>query len=189
MLRTAVALCLTALATAVSFQQVPRAITLRSADATLGEPFTSIYSIRELADGRVLVTDNSSETRIVVADLRRNLVRTVGHQGAGPGEYRLAGRLVALTHDSTLFIDAAQGRRWLILTGDSIVRTLPPDDPAVSSAGDVFGADTAGRVLGLGLNGADRLSGDFSRLYNAAILTSPTAPPPPVAVTNRGNRM
>jgi len=40
MKRTVVALCLTAFATTVSFQQAPRAITLRPADATLAEPFT-----------------------------------------------------------------------------------------------------------------------------------------------------
>lgn len=34
-------------------------MTLRPADGTLGEPFTSIYSVRELADGRVLISDFS----------------------------------------------------------------------------------------------------------------------------------
>lgn len=52
MLRAAVATAFTAVATAVAFQEAPRAITLRRADATLGEPFTNINSVRELADGR-----------------------------------------------------------------------------------------------------------------------------------------
>ena len=69
-LRTAVALSATVLAAAVVLQQAPAAITLRPVDATLGEPFTSILSVRELSDGRVLISDNSSETRLVVANLR-----------------------------------------------------------------------------------------------------------------------
>lgn len=169
--RHALGVGFSAIAVTVATLQEPRAIVLRPPDATLSEPFTQLHSIRELADQRVLISDNSSETRLVIADLRRNTVRTLGHQGSGPGEYRLAGRLFALTHDSTLFVDAAQGRRLLLLAGDSIVRTLPPDDPAVA-AGDVFGADTAGHVLGLHLAGSDRLSGDFSRIRNVAVLAS-----------------
>jgi hypothetical protein len=60
MIRAAVASGIIAVATAVAFQQAPRAITLRPPDATLGEPFTSIYSVRELADGRVLLSDYGS---------------------------------------------------------------------------------------------------------------------------------
>jgi hypothetical protein len=69
MIRAAVAIAFTAVAAAVSFQQAPRTITLRPTDATLGEPFTSMYSIRELADGRVLISDYSRDNRVVVADL------------------------------------------------------------------------------------------------------------------------
>ena len=159
MSRIAVALWLTAIARAVSFQQAPRDIVLRPADAMLAEPFTRIHSIRELADGRVLVSDNSSETRLVVADFHTGGVRRIGLQRSGPGEYRVAGRLLALPADSTLLVDEERGRRWLILARDSIVRTIPPDHPAIKAApGDLFGAD--------------RLQGDFSRQRIAAILAS-----------------
>jgi hypothetical protein len=174
MIRAAVTIAFTAVATAVALQQAPRAITLRPADATLGVPFTSIYSIRELADGRVLVSDNSSETRLVVADLRTSAIRRLGHQGSGPGEYRVAGKLLALTHDSTLMVDGQNGwRRWLLLYRDSIVHTFPPDHPAIGIVpGELFGADTLGNVLGLRIVGADRLEGDISRTRNDAILAS-----------------
>jgi hypothetical protein len=174
MLRTAVALGITAVATAVSFQQNVRDIVLRPADATLDEPFTRIHSIRELANRRVLITDNSSETRLVVADLRTGSVRALGHQGSGPGEYRQATGLLALSHDSTLLVDGYQSHRWLLLVNDSIVKTLPPDYPAISAVpGDVFGVDSSGNVLGLrpGVV-AQQLSGEFSRTRHLAVLAS-----------------
>jgi hypothetical protein len=179
--------CFSALAAAVSFQQAPRAITFRPADATLGEPFTSIYSIRELGDGHVLISDNGTETRLVVADLRGDAVRTLGRQGSGPGEYRQAGKLFALTHDSTLFMDGDRSRRWLVLVRDSIVRTLAPDDPTVGAVpGDVFGADSAGHLLGLRGGGATPLSGDISRLSNIAILASRRGGKPDTILKVRG---
>src|SRR5687767_7000731 len=156
MIRTAVAIALTAVATAVSFQQAPRAITLRPADATLGEPFTSIHSIRELADGRVLISDYSPDNRVVVADLLSGRVRRVGNVGAGPREYRQAGRLFALPGDSTLLIDSPdRGRWWLLMHHDSIVRNVPPDSPALRVVGgSPSGVDDRGRVLGVRSTGS-----------------------------------
>lgn len=187
MKRTVVALCLTAFATTVSFPQFPRTITLRRADATLSEPFTGIYSIRELSDGRVLLSDNSDETRLVIANLRTGAVRTLGHQGSGPSEYRRAGKLFALTGDSTLLMDADRNRRWLMLVRDSIVRTLRPDDPDVGAVpGDVFGVDTAGHLLSIRGAGADHLSRDVSRLRNVAILSSRRGAKPDTILQLRG---
>ena len=165
MIRAAVAIALTAVATAVLFPQSPRAITLRPADATLGEPFTGIYSIRELADGRVLISDNGADNRLVVAELGSGRVRMVGNVGAGPGEYRAPGRLFALAADSTLFIDSPQrGYWWLLLHRDSIVKNIPPDFPALRVVGGrSFGASGSGLVLGVRQAGADRLAHDVIR--------------------------
>lgn len=171
MSRTAVAFGVTAFATAVAFQVGPRDVVLRAANATLAEPFTNIYSVRELSDGRVLVSDNSVESRLVVADLAANRVRMLGHIGAGPGEYRQAGRLLALSHDSTLFVDAARGRRLLLLHRDNIVTTLPPDAAVIKAVGGEFrGADTLGRVLGVRQMGADQLAPGMIRERLAAIV-------------------
>jgi len=144
---------------------VPRAIVLKPPDATLGEPFTSIYSVRELADGRVLISDYGQDNRLVVADLRSGRVRMVGNVGAGPGEYRAAGKLVPLAQDSTLFIDSPQrGRWWLLLHRDSIVRNLPPDLPALRTVGgSPSGADSRGRVLGVRQAGSEKLSNNLIR--------------------------
>lgn len=172
MLRIAVALGTTALAAAIAFQQAPRALVLRPPDATLGEPFSRVYSIRELADGRVLVSDNSRDSRLVVADLQSGSVRLIGSIGAGPGEYQAAGRLHWLPGDSTFFIDAPQrGRRWLLLHRDSIVVTLAAIPDAMRIVGaDISGTDSSGRVIGIRLAGADQLSGNISRQKEVLLL-------------------
>src|SRR5687767_209958 len=172
MIRTAVAIALTAVATAVAFQQAPRAITLRPADATLGEPFTSIHSIRELADGRVLISDYSPDNRVVVADLLSGRVRRVGNVGAGPREYRQAGRLFALPGDSTLLIDSPdRGRWWLLMHHDSIVRNVPPDSPALRVVGgSPAGVDDRGRVLGVRSAGSEKLDHNRIRLQLIALV-------------------
>lgn len=172
MLRIAVALGSTALAAAVAFQQAPRAIMLRPADATLGEPFTSIYSIRELADGRVLISDYSRDNRVVVANMGSGSVRRVGNVGAGPREYRQAGRLLALPGDSTLLIDSPdRGRWWLLMHHDSIVRNVPPDLPVLRVVGgNPSGVDDRGRVLGIRSAPAEKLAHNRIRLQLIAVI-------------------
>jgi hypothetical protein len=171
MIRAAVAIVLTAVATAVAFQE-PRAIRLRPADATLGEPFTSIYSIRELRDGRVLISDYSSDNRVVVADLVSGRIKRVGNVGAGPGEYRQAGKLLELPGDSTLLIDSPdRGRWWLLLHNDSIVRNLPPDLPALRIAGgNPSGVDSRGRVLSVRQAGAEMLTPSHNKERLVAVI-------------------
>ncbi len=124
-----------------------QSITLAPPDAKLEIEFSSVRAIRELSDGRVLVTDQN-DNRLVVVDFRTQSARAIGRPGAGPGEVRHFGRLYALGGDSTLLTDEPDGRRWLILAGDSIVATLPPDYPMIRmSSGAPRGTDRAGNVL------------------------------------------
>jgi hypothetical protein len=88
----------------------------------LSEEFTRVSSIRELADGRVLILD-IRERRLVVADFRTDRVRRIGRSGAGPGEYRQPVQLLAFGGDSTFVVDRPNAR-WLLLAGDSIAETL-----------------------------------------------------------------
>ena len=172
MIRAAVAIASTAVVTAVALQQAPRAISLRQADATLGEGFTSLYSVRELVDGRVLISDYSSDNRIVVADLKTGSVRRIGNVGAGPREYRQAGRLFALPGDSTLLVDSPQrGRWWLLMHHDSIVANVPSDLPALRVVGgSPSGVDDRGRVLGVRSAGSERLAHNRIRLRLIAVI-------------------
>lgn len=124
-----------------------RSITLAPPDAKLEIEFSSVRAIRELSDGRVLVTDQN-DNRLVVVDFRTQSARAIGRPGAGPGEVRHFGRLYALGGDSTLLTDEPDGRRWLILAGDSIVATLPPDHPMIRmSSGAPRGTDRAGNIV------------------------------------------
>lgn len=122
---------------------------LAPANASLAEEFVSIRSVRELADGRVLISDASpASTRLVVADLATGRVRQIGRTGSGPGEYGIAGKLLAPPADSTLLVDDSRGLRWLLLHRDSIVVTVPPDNAGLRAAGlALIGADNAGHVL------------------------------------------
>ena len=127
--------------------QQPNEIVLPPAERTLDAEFSNIRAIRELPDGRVLITD-AGDNRLVVANFEAGTLRSIGRTGAGPGEVRHFGRLYALGGDSTLLTDEPDGRRWLVLAGDSIVRTLPPDDPLIrASSGAPRGTDRRGNIV------------------------------------------
>jgi hypothetical protein len=115
---------------------------LSEPDAVLSERFSLIKAIRELRDGRVLVTDWIEE-RIAVADFARDVVRNQGRVGAGPEEFRLPSALYAFRGDSTLLIDVGNGRLAVLDGEGRIARTFKPSEPAAGSAG---GADAAGRL-------------------------------------------
>jgi hypothetical protein len=129
---------------AIAAAQTPAQLKLKPADAQLAEEFTMIGSVRELADGRVLVTD-LRDNRLLVADLKAGTTRLVGRIGSGPGEYRRTGRLNLLGGDSTLMQDGGN-RRWIVLHGDSIVITMPPESPAIRASLNVASSDRHGRV-------------------------------------------
>ena len=126
--------------------QSPTQIKLPAANASLGEEFTAIGSVRELSDGRVLITD-PRENRVVVADLKTGAIATVGRQGKGPNEFGNAFPLLPLGGDSSLMNDIL-ARRWLLFSGATIVATVPPDHPLiVAMKGWARGADARGYVF------------------------------------------
>lgn len=140
----ALAALITAAHATVLAQSV-RQIRLRPADAKLEEEFTVITSVRELSDGRVLITD-PREARVVVADLASGLVTQVGRTGKGPGEYSMAAPIRPMAGDSSILFDLMT-RRWLLLDGARIAVTLPPDAPIVlAMKGYALAADSRGFV-------------------------------------------
>ena len=135
-------LCAPVLVSGQSF----RAIRLSPADALLGEEFIAVSSLRELSDGKVLVTDRR-EQRIVLVDFRTQQVSPVSRRGQGPGEYSSPPLLFPLAGDSSLLVARTQ-RRWILMHGPNVVSTLPPNDAALLAArSNVLGTDTVGRVL------------------------------------------
>lgn len=84
--------------------------------AEFEEPFTAIGSIRELSNGRVIVSD--ARDRIVqMLDFESGEAIPVGREGQGPGEYSFPGGVYAAPGDSTLLFDPLN-QRLLIIAPD-----------------------------------------------------------------------
>jgi hypothetical protein len=166
--------CSTTLLLAVSAvaraQSAVKVIDLAPPNATLTPEFTSVTSVRELADGRVLLTD-IGEKRLMVGDWKAGTTTQVGRNGSGPGEYLQPGSLVALPDDSTLLPDLQNGR-WLLLRGSAIVATIGADAPALrNGARSPIGADGQGRLIfvrGLAQSGSGR--GEMPRRDSSQLL-------------------
>jgi hypothetical protein len=121
---------------------------LQAPDARLEEEFSYITSLCELSDGRTLVTD-SRDNRLVVIDWRTRQVQGIGRLGDGPGEYRQVGRVYSLAGDSSLLTDTGT-RRWFLLHGARIVKTIDAENPLIRRIGGLLsGADADGNILGI----------------------------------------
>ena len=104
-------------------QQAPPRHQLDNPDATFPEPFSLIRGLRELGDGRVLVTDWIEE-RLGAVDFDGGTARDIGRVGGGPREFRLPAGLVALPGDSTLLVDVGNGRLAVVGPDLAIHRTM-----------------------------------------------------------------
>lgn len=104
-------------------RSTPEAISLGPATATSQATFTLIKGLRELGDGRLVITD-WVEQRIVALDLDSGSMTEIGRRGSGPEEFRLPGELVAMPADSTLMIDAGNNRLSVIGPDLTIDRTF-----------------------------------------------------------------
>lgn len=111
-------------------------------DAVLAEPFSQVRGVRELADGRVLVTDWIEE-RLVVIDPGFARVTPLGRTGAGPQEYRLPAALWPMAGDSTLLSDVGNGRFLVVTPQGRFARVIPTERPGL---GSTSGVDAQGRL-------------------------------------------
>jgi hypothetical protein len=108
-----IAIACLALGVSTAAAQRPSEIRLaRASGEELPTDFTALLSMRELADGRILLTQRG-EPGFAVADFRDGSLRPIGRKGRGPGEFESAWSLTALAGDSTVLCDFAN--RWLIL--------------------------------------------------------------------------
>lgn len=114
---------------------------------TLPVEFTSVGAVRELSDGRTLITD-PREKRLLVADWSTGRVRDIGRTGDGPGEYRSLSQLLALPADTTAVIDAV-ARRWILYVGDRMLASVAPERALhlFQFFSPALGADAHGNVL------------------------------------------
>lgn len=112
--------------------------------ATVDHDFSRISGIRELADGRLLVSDWIEET-VSLADAERGVIRVIGRRGTGPAEYRLPGALLPLLGDSTLLIDEGNERLAVIGPDLRIVRSFSSHRPGMTHGITPRGVDRRGR--------------------------------------------
>lgn len=125
-------------------QTAPLVHGLTTPDRVLEADFSQIRGVRELRDGRVLVSDRM-ENRVVVANFATNAVQLIGRTGRGPAEYRLPTGLYALPGDSTLLVDEGNQRVAIIGPDLRIHRSFTLMVPGVPVAMGTRGADTRGR--------------------------------------------
>jgi hypothetical protein len=92
--------------------------------AAYAEPFSLIGGIRELADGRVLVSD-ALEEALYVLDPGLQSAEQISRKGQGPDEYRQPDALFAWPGDSALMVDLGNGRMTVIGSDYGFGRTIP----------------------------------------------------------------
>ena len=121
---------------------VQATIQIQAADRVLPVDFTQIRGVRELADGRVLVSDRLDKG-VVVADFTRGSIVPIGRTGSGPAEYRLPTGLSPMPGDSTLLFDEGNQRQAVIGPDLKIHRTFTLLLPGI---GVPLGARTVDRL-------------------------------------------
>jgi hypothetical protein len=99
-------------------------MTLDEPSAAYGEPFSLVGGVRELDDGRVLVSD-ALEEKLYVLDANLATIETISRKGQGPDEYRQPDGLFAWPGDSTLMVDLGNGRMTVVGSDYEFGRTIP----------------------------------------------------------------
>lgn len=113
--------------------------TLSKPEAEFAEPFTQVSAIRELRDGRVIVSDGRDKV-VQLVDLKTGRASKIGREGSGPGEYGLPRNLVAMPGDTTFLFDPLNSRYLTILPDGKPGATFRLED----GAPPVTAAPTAG---------------------------------------------
>jgi hypothetical protein len=135
------------LAALLPAQQPPvREVRLGPPAATLAHEFTQIRGVRELPDGRLLVSDRL-EPALYVVDLRAGRATRIGREGSGPEEYRLPSTLLPLPGDSTLLADEGNARFMIIGPDLKVHRSMPTQRPGLAYSPWPRAADRQGRLF------------------------------------------
>lgn len=156
---------LSAIALPLGAQQAPRA--LPAPDKEYEEPFSSVNSIRELRDGRVIVADPRDKV-VSLVDFRTGSATTIGREGSGPQEFGMPMRLFVAPGDTTLLFDPLNSRFLLIGPDGKPINTYrieaeAPARPAQGAPGRPQGGGPLVQIGGISLNG--RTSDARGRIY------------------------
>jgi hypothetical protein len=139
----------------LAFAAVPQEkIALTKPDAEYAEPFTSIRGVREVANGKVLVTDSQDKV-VQLLDLASGSAIKVGREGQGPEEYMLPMGLFGMPDGSTVLQDLGN-RRFLTIQADGKIGKSfsPPTPSAQTSQANGPGAFVMGAGL-MNVRGSD----------------------------------
>ena len=117
---------------------------LSDGDATSGPAFSSVVTLEELPDGRLVALD-SREGVLKLVDLRAGTVQDLGQRGAGPLEYMSASALVPFRGESLLVFDHVQ-RRFLVVGPDGKAGRSFSQPSGLSSI-EIKGSDDLGQVF------------------------------------------
>jgi hypothetical protein len=124
--------------------QHARQIALTRPTLEVDADFTQIRGIRELSDGRFLVSDRV-EQRLVLGDPRTGRLTGIGRVGSGPNEYRLPTTLLPLPGDSTLLVDEGNQRLAVIGPDGRLHRSFGLRLPGIGFPLGARGVDDQGR--------------------------------------------
>jgi hypothetical protein len=124
---------------------VPR-VELSSPVAVVDADFSQLRGVRELGDGRLLVSDRL-EQKVLVLTPRDGKSTVIGRIGEGPVEYRLPTAIYATPGDSSILIDDGNGRVGVIGPDLKIRRTFNLMIPNVGTPLLARGRDAQGRWL------------------------------------------
>jgi hypothetical protein len=93
-------------------------------DATFPQEFSLLTGLRELPDGRVMISD-PIEDLLQIIDMRTGRATRVGRVGSGPGEYRSPDGLFALPGGQTLLVDLGNGRLSVLDAEGTYLSSFP----------------------------------------------------------------
>ncbi len=110
--------------TLLSGSAAAQTVRLVTPNTTLADEFSQIRGVRELADGRLLVSDYIDQ-RVVLVDFDKGTVLARVAKGSGPREARLPTRLVPALGDSTFLVDLGNNRLLLLDGQGRPARTIP----------------------------------------------------------------
>lgn len=129
---------------ALTQASAPREVRLTTPDRVLREDFTQIRGVRELKDGRVLISDRLDKG-VVAADFETGTLLRIGRTGRGPAEYRMPTALMPMAGDSTLLVDEGNSRLAVIGPDLRIHRSFLLMLPGISVPLGTRGVDREGR--------------------------------------------
>jgi hypothetical protein len=134
-------------ALAPSHAGVQMVLSLGPATGRVDPETKSIFSIRELKDGRVLLADLTGRSLLVV-DFAKGTALTAARKGRGPGEFQAPGPLCPAGADTTLMRDWDYDALYLIVR-TTIVKSTVSDrlDELQSLYGRVTCSDRNGTAL------------------------------------------